>query len=344
MSEIKAADMKKLFNRVYNDQMIVDKDTDMHDSDSIKAVCAKVFGDGNTTPDPSLLHQFNNLVVETASEIAQPKVTDLLKYLANYVVTARGDVKMIKTPRRVKAKVVWSANGSGVDLIRVSGAKEVVAVPQTFSTGFYYEPLDLVKDSVDSFQALINDVAEAKMRLYMSEIAKLTTASIANSKIPSNNVIDGSNTSIVDYNRLVGLFSRYGGVPVLVADALMVNDLAMKQVTDPVLSTLLSDSYKDELLKSLNITTIGRSVAVNLVNPFINDTNSAVELDPREGYMFTGEGSQKPFSIVEYGTMRQQTETNIEDERVKVKLSQDASIILVYGQLLGFIKDDSISL
>ena len=343
MSEIKEKDMMKLFNRVYKNEMTVDPETEVHDEEAIKAVCAKVFGDGGRTPDPTALHQFNNLVVEMADEIAKPKVTELIGILANTSTEMRGSVKQLKLPTKAKAKVIWSANGSGVDLVRIAGQKSVMAAPKTFTTGFYYEPLDLVTDSVTNFRALINDLAEAKVRLYMKNIAELTVAAVSSAKIPANNVVSGSNTSITDYNKLVSRMARYGGVPVLVADVAMINDLAMKQPADATLGKLISDDLKDVLLSSLNITQIGRSKAINLVNPFTDAANSKVDLDPQKGYMFTGEGAQKPFAVVEYGGMRQMTEQNIEDERIKLKIAQDASIVLLYGEILGYLVDNSIT-
>jgi len=341
---LNATEMKKLFNRVYKNEMIEDAETKLHDSDSIKAVCQKVFGDGGQTPDPSMLHQFNNLVVELAEEVAKPLVTEMLGFFANKVSATRGDIKQIKTPNKIKAKIVWSANGSGVDLIRVGGMKSIVAVPKTFTAGFYYEPLDLVQDSVNNFRALVNDLAEAKIRLYMKEISKLTSAAVSATTIPTTNVISGSNTSIIDYNKLASRLGRFGGKPVLVADTLMIDDLAMKQVSDATIGKIIPESAKIELFSAMNITAIGRTTALNLVNPFLDATNSTVELNVQEGFMFAGEASQKPFTVVEYGGMRQFTEQNMEDERIKLKLNQDASIVLVYAETLGFIKDTALTL
>ena len=336
-------EMKKLFNRVYNDEMTVDAETKLHDSDTIKAICEKVFGDGSVTPGPETLHNFNNLIIEFAEEVAKPIVSDLTEYLASYKKETRGNVKQFKLPRNVKTKLVWSANGSGVDLIRVAGKKTILAVPQTFSTGFYYEPADLVTDSVTTFRQLIDDLAEAKARLYLEKISAVITAGVTGSDIPSNNVVSGSNTAIADYNKLVSRASRYGGVPTLIADSVMINDLAMKQVADTTLSNVISDDYGDELLRSLNVTSIGRSRAINLINPFTDLANSQVDLNVQEGYMVTGLGQVKPVNIVEYGGMRQAGETHMEDGRVKVKIEMDASVILVHGNVLFYLKDTALT-
>lgn len=330
--------LKGLFNRVYNSEM------EKTDSADIKAYITKVFGDGGANPDPTMLHQFNQLVVETADEIAKPMVTDLLSLFANTQTRQRGDLVELKIPQKNKAKVVWSATGSGVDLVRVEGRKSIVAVPAHLSTGFYYEPLDLVRDSEVYFRKLVDDVANAKVKLYLDKINELTATAITSGKIPASNVASGSGLTIAQYDKVASVLQRYGGKPVFVADTLLIDHFANQQATDSTFKNLLSDKVKEELLTALNPTTIRRTTAVNLVNPFTDETNSKVELPVNKGYMFAGSVSQKPFSIVEYGGLRQMTEQDIEDERIKVKITQDVAINLVFGQAIAIIEDDSVTL
>ena len=73
--------LKGLFSRVYNNKMIEGEEA--NDRVDLVEYSKKVFGEGGSNPDPSLLHQFNNLVVQQADEIAKPKVTDMIGLLAN---------------------------------------------------------------------------------------------------------------------------------------------------------------------------------------------------------------------------------------------------------------------
>lgn len=327
--------LKGLFSRVYNNQK---QETDSAD---INAYITKVFGDGRQNPDPSMLHQFNNLVVETADEIAKPMVTNLLSLFAKVDNRNRGDLVELKIPQKNKAKVVWSATGSGVDLVRVEGRKSIFAVPAHLSTGFYYEPLDLVKESEEYFRKLVNDVANAKVRLYLDKINELTAVAISSGKIPAKNVKAGANLTLAEYNKVSSVLQRYGGRPIFVGDSLLIDYFAMQQATDSTYKNLLTDGIKEELLTALNPTTIARTTAVNLVNPFTDATNSKVELPVNKGYMFAGGVEQKPFSIVEYGGLRQMTEQDIEDERVKMKITQDVSLNLLFGEAIGVIEEQA---
>ncbi|MFI2856803.1 hypothetical protein ACH6EH_06655 [Paenibacillus sp. JSM ZJ436] len=328
--------LKALFTRVVNNKV------EEKDHEDIAAYCKKVFGSGYS-PDPSMLHQFNNLVVETADQIAKPVVTNLLSVLAEYDSVAPNTVKQYNIPQKNKAKVRWSANGSGVDMVRVEGKRKEIAVPQQLSTGFYYEPFG-DGDYVEQFNKLVNDVADAKVRLYMDVIAKLVTAAVASGKIPNANVVAASNVTIQQYNKLASVLARYGGRPVFVADTLLIDHFAQQQATDTTIKTLLTDRIKEELLTSLNPSTIGRTTAMNLVNPFLDETNSKVELPVNVGYMFAGDVSQKPFVVTEFGGMRQMTEQDMEDERIKMKITQSADVQLIFGEAIGYIKDDNVAL
>lgn len=327
--------LKGLFSRVYNNKM------DDSDGRDITEFAKRVFGDGSFNPDPSMLHQFNNLVVQQADEVAKPIVTDMLGIFATTKTAQRDQVVKYEIPTKNKAKVRWSANGSGVDLVRVEGKKSEVAVPRTFSTGFYYEPFGMIEDSVASTRTLVNDVANAKVRLYLDQIYKLIDAAIASGDIPAANVLGGDNLTLAQYNKLASTLARYGGRPVFVGDTLLIDHFAMQQTTDASYKELLTDSVRAELLQSLNPSRIGRTDAVNLVNPFIDDANTKVELPVNVGYMFAGSQTQKPFVVVEFGGLRQLTEQDIEDERIKMKLVQDADVELIFGQTIAKVTENT---
>ncbi|MFB5759098.1 hypothetical protein [Paenibacillus medicaginis] len=329
-----AYDSRKLFdlmNRVYNNKM---QETDGND---ISEYVKRVFN-GRENPDPSMLWQFNNLVVQQADEIAKPMTTDIVSVLANYKSVAKDTVVKYDIPQKAKVRFQWSANGSGVDLVRVENRKSVIATPKTFSTGLYYEPFGDT-DAVEWFNKLIDYIAQAKVDLYFKEISKLVTAAVSAGDIPTTNVLTGSGLTITQYNKLASTLGRYGGRPVFVADTLMIDYFAQQQ-TGAKTKDLLTDRVREDLLRALNITQIGRTDAINLVNPFMDDTNSSTELPVNIGYMFAGV-NKKPFNVTEFGGMKQLTEQNMEDERVKMKITQDADISLMFGEVIGYIKEDA---
>lgn len=341
MSMLDINKTKDLFTRVYNNKMIIDEVKGISDEKDIKELCTKVFGDGSMTPDPSLLHQFNNIVVQTADQIAQPMATNLLAYFADFQTAKPGDLYSYIVPAKSRAKVKWAALGTGVDLVRVETGKKTVAIPTTLQTGFYYEPLDMVQDSVVNFQKLVNDIANAKIRLYLDAISKLTAAAITSGKIPASNAKVGDNTNISDFKKISSVIQRVGNsAPIFIGDSLLIDYYANQQATDTSAKVLLSEILKDELRTALNITQIGKTTCINLVNPFMDETNSSVELPVNIGYFLASAVSLKPFKIVEYAGLRQFTEQNAEDERIKIMLKQECAVEIVCGQGLGYVKEN----
>ena len=327
--------LKGLFARSMNEKV------EEADAKDLTEFARRVFGDGSFSPDPSLLHQFNNLVVQQADVIAKPMVTDMVSVLASYKRANREQVVKYDIPQRNKAKVRWSANGSGVDLVRVENAKSEVAVPRTFSTGFYYEPFGMVQDAIGSYQTLVNDIANAKVRLYFNELSKLMDAAVTAGDIPARNILAGNNLTLAQYNKLASTLARVGGGrPVFVADTLLIDHFAQQQAAGAG-AGLLTDRIREALVRDLNVSEIGRTDAVNLVNPFMDEKNDRTEHPVNVGYMLAGNGTQKPFVVTEFGAMRQMTEQDMEDERVKIKLMQDADIQLIFGEAIGKVKEDA---
>ncbi|WP_368900848.1 hypothetical protein [Oceanobacillus oncorhynchi] len=326
--------LKGLFSRVRKGKM---EGTDRED---LKALAKKTFGEDGVLPDPAMLHQFNEVIVRVAEEEAKPVVTNLLGLFANFRSARRGTIEKIDIPRKLKARMVWTATGSGVDLQRVDGKDSVIATPRSLSTGFYYEPLSLVTGDVEQFNMLIDSVVDAKVRLYLDHITKLIPSAVGSGVVPDNNVISGDNLTIAQYNKLASTLQRVtGGRPVFLADTLLIDYFADQSQTDKGIA--FPESMKEEYLTALNPTQIGRTTAANLVNPFIDENNSVTELPVNKGYMFAGGTNRKPFEIVEYGGLRHLVDTDIEDERVKVKISQDASINLIQSNTIGVVTENS---
>ncbi|QJI52502.1 major capsid protein [Psychrobacillus phage Perkons] len=326
-----------LFNRVLNSA----KTTEQDELD-IKEYIGKVFGQGHT---PSLheMHQFNNLVVKKADEIARPKATEILELLADYVKLGSVQAYQYDIPQKHKAKVVWSANGTSVDHVRVEGKSSKVATPTKLSTGFYYEPLSLVQGDVEMFRNLVSDVADAKIRLYFQTISKLLQTAITAGDVPAGNVKVGSNITLTEYNAIASKLQRYGGRPVFIADTSFIDKIAFQQVTDTTFKSLITDDIRSELANDLNVARIGRTVAVSLVNPFVAGSgNTVTELPVDEGFMFAGGVREKAFKVIEFGGLTQYTTFDPNLERIEMKITQECAFEFVQGEAVGYLQDDSI--
>jgi len=176
--------------------------------------------------------------------------------------------------------------------------------------------------------------------LYLDKVYSLIDSAVTSGKIPANNVLTGDNLTISQYNKQASTISRVaGGKTVFAADTLLIDYFLDQQQSSK--SNLLTDRVREEILTALNPSEIGRTVAMNLTNPFTDEAHSQTELPVNKGYMFSGGTNKKPFDVVEYGALRQQTQQDIEDERVVMKLSQDASINLVHGNAIGVVEENA---
>ena len=330
-------ELQGLFNRVLNKA----KTTEQDEKD-LKEYIHQVFNNGSA-PSSHDLHQFNNLIVVKAEEGARRKAANILGFMADYERVTNTTAFQYTIPKKHNAKVVWAANGTSVDYIRVEGAETRFAQPQRFQTGFYYEPTSLVNEDVEYFRKLVANVEDAKVRLYMDNISKLLATAIASGDVPSKNVVTGSNLTLAEYNKLASVMQRYGGNPIFIADTLLIDHFAFQLPTNAVYQNLLTEEVKGDLLNDLNISRIARTVAISYMNPFIEGSaNSQTELPVNEGYMLPGGVKEKPFKIVEFGSLTQFTDFDYNLERVEVKLFQNAAIEFVTGEAIGYIKDNSI--
>lgn len=345
------ADIKKLLDlglRVYNNKMIVEKNENgeiiTSDEMEIKEICEKTFGDGTITPSPERLHVFNNILVKTADVIAKPKVDQILNMFTQFQTAQIGDTVVYELPKDNKPKILWTALGSGVDLVRLTPDKtRKVAQPQALTFGAYYEPISFVRNAVEEFKNAVNRIAEAKVEMYFKKVMELINASVTAGDIPANNCKAGTNLSLADFKKVENVMIRLGGRPVFVADSALINHFA-DQVTT-VQKDLLTDDLRAMLREDLTMSKISKSIAINLINPYTDEANSKVEFSVKEGYVFAGSvAGQKPFAITEYGATRQYSEMDAETERVKLKLVVEADITLLNGRYIGRIKDDSIVL
>lgn len=323
--------LEGLFSRIVNGKAI---ETDVQD---LVEYSKRVFGDGGQTPNIALVHDFNNLVVKQADVIARQRLTNILDALASYKVANRGDVVQYNIPQKIRAKVRWSANGSGVDLVRVENVEKEVAVPKTFSAGFYYEPFGMVQDAQAALTTLVDDLANAKVRLYFEAVTNLIDSAVKSQKVPATNILSGDNLTLEQYNKKASIVSRVaGGRPVFVADTLLIDHFALQQD-----AKYYTDRVKEQHIRDLQISEIGRTDAVNLINPFTDKTNSETELPVNVGYIIAGAANQRPFIITEFGGMRQYTEQSMEDERIKIKISQDADIQLIFGEAIVKVTENT---
>lgn len=338
--------LRDLGLRIYNDKMIIKEvngETINQDEKEIIEICNRTFGHG--TPSPENLHLFNQFLVETAEIIAKPRVDAILGLLADVDTVPAGAVKIYKVPKTTESKFLFTAKGTGVDLVRLSpGETTKVATPQSMTYGGYYEITTFRADPIKAFRDAVDYLATAKVEYYFDKVYELVGLALSNGDIPVNNKKQGSNLTLADFQKVEQSMIRLtGGRPVLVADMSLINHFA--NLIPTAQKDLLTDEFRDMLREELVPSKISKTIAVNLPNKWIDEDNTKVRFDHKTGYIFPGAISgKKPFAITEFGTRRQYSELDPETEQVKLKIVFESDVTLLNGRYFGVIKDDSVTI
>lgn len=209
-------ELKELANlgvRIYNDKMEmkeVEGELCNVDEKAITEICNKVFGNG--TPTTENIEKFNQFLVTVADEIAEPKVDYILGLLADFQTAPAGAVKVYKVPKTVKPKWLYTAKGTGTELVRIDGSETVkVATPVSMTYGAYYEITSFMADPVKAFKDAVDALATAKVEYYFARLFEIMQEAVANGEIPANNVASGSNLDLAEFQKVENTMIRLTG-------------------------------------------------------------------------------------------------------------------------------------
>jgi len=312
------------------------------DEKDILEICNKTFGHG--TPSPENLHLFNQLLIETAEVIAEPKVDYILNILADYSKAPAGSVKVYNIPKTTKPKWLYTAKGTGTDLVRISGGEtKKPALPISMTYGAYYEITSFINEPIQAFRDAVDALATAKIEYYFERVFELMQKAVANGEIPANNCAGGTNLTIPEFQKVEQTMIRLsGGRPIFVADMALINHFT--NLIPTTQTELLTDEFRDMLREDLIPSKISKSTALSFPNSWLDEQNSKVKFNTKQGFMIPGGiTGKKPFGITEFGVTRQYSEIDPELEQVKLKVVFEADITLLNARYLGSIKDDSIT-
>lgn len=339
-------ELKNLGLRVYSNKMIVTKDEktgEMVNTDEkdILAICNKTFGQG--TPTTDRIEKFNQFLVETAEVIAEPKVDYILSLLADFQTAPAGTVKMYKIPKTVKPKWLYTAKGTGTDLVRIDGSEtSKIATPQSMTYGATYEILTFMADPIRAFREAVDALATAKVEYYFSRVFELMQKAVANGQIPANNIASGSNLILADFQKVENTMVRLtGGRPLFIGDMALINHFA--NLIPTTQKDLLTDEVRDMLREELIPSKISKTASLAFPNTWLDEKNSKVRFEPKQGFMFPGGISgKKPFAITEFGATRQYSKIDSETEQVNLKVVFESDITLLNARYIGSVLDNSI--
>lgn len=337
--------LKELGLNIYNNKFTAVEGQELSKEEKeLREICNRTFGHG--TPSPENLHLFNQFLVETVEEIAKPKVDYILGLIADFKSVPAGTVQVYKMPKTVQPKLLYTAKGTGVDLVRIAGEETIKhAVPQSLTYGGYYEITTFMADPITAFKEAVDSLVQAKLDFYFEKIfAIMNNAINTTQEIPPANVHHGANVTMADFQKVENTMIRLtGGRPVFVADIALINSIVANQTTSWNNTGLLTDEMRKMLRDDLVPSQISKTIALPFPNNFVDEKNSKVRFNVQQGFVFPGNApGKKPFVITEFGAKRQYSEIDPELEQVKLKVVFEADITLLNGRYIGSISDSQV--
>lgn len=336
--------LKNLGLNIYRNELTIVEGQELSKEEKeLKEICNKTFGHG--TPSPENLHLFNQFLIETVEEIAKPKVDYILGLMADFKSVPAGTVQVYKMPKTVQPKLLYTAKGTGVDLVRIAGEETIKhAVPKSLTYGGYYEITTFMADPVAAFKEAVDNLVQAKLDFYFDRMLAVMAEAIQNNDIPAKNRFQGANITMQQFQGVENTMIRLtGGRPVLLADIALINSLANTSAAAWRQNDLLTNEMRASLRDDLVPTQISKTIALPFPNGYIDEANTKVRFNIQQGFVFPGNApGKKPFVITEFGAKRQYSEVDPELEQVKLKVVFEADITLLNGRFIGSIIEDTV--
>lgn len=352
--DIKQLGMAK---RVYNNKMEVEKDKEGNiiagDEMALTKLVNSAFTKDGEINNYQAFRDLNKLILVGAEEFGQADYQKVISMVADYERVGANDIKIYELPKeKVKATMKLTATGSGVDFTRIPSYKNTeLATPVKHQFGVYYNVSRMISDPVNEYKNAVDIVREEKVKYILSKIYSVASAAATAGKIPAQQIHTDANMTFPDFRSIESSLIRYGRNtrPVLIADPAFISNLVDKQATVNVndnISKYLTDDLREKLLSATTFETVGRTICINLDNPYTDKMNSKVDLPVNEAIMIAG-GSSSPFKVTEFGGLTMLEDTlnqNIETEQVHLKISYKVDVTLLLTQAIAYLKDTAVKL
>lgn len=352
--DIKQLGMAK---RVYNNKMEVEKDKEGNiiagDEMALTKLVNSAFTKDGEINNYQAFRDLNKLILVGAEEFGQADYQKVISMVADYERVGANDIKIYELPKeKVKATMKLTATGSGVDFTRIPSYKNTeLATPVKHQFGVYYNVSRMISDPVNEYKNAVDIVREEKVKYILSKIYSVASAAATAGKIPAQQIHTDANMTFPDFRSIESSLIRYGRNtrPVLIADPAFISNLVDKQATVNVndnISKYLTDDLREKLLSATTFETVGRTICINLDNPYTDKMNSKVDLPVNEAIMIAG-GSSSPFKVTEFGGLTMLEDTlnqNIETEQVHLKIFYKVDVTLLLTQAIAYLKDTAVKL
>lgn len=286
--------------------------------------------------NPVVLWEINEIITRTADEILRPRV-DFLDYIADVERVEHGQKIEFNVPAKTKFAMNWASRGATVDYARVGNKPKITAEPEVLTGGAYYEIDQLLSGNVDAFVGVVDALVTEMEEKITGRIISLLANVMASA--PSANKWSGAGITTNNFSSVASTVQRYDRNTSVICDI----DFA-KKLNALVGADFLSDRMKEELNANGLFGVIDGSKIVTFTNTFTDDTNTTLVAPRKYGFVVPSSNNGKIVKVGFEGGLEQYTHTDIDSERVFLKVTQKASTNIVSPiHNIGFLEDTTLA-
>lgn len=281
---------------------------------------------------PQAIWELNEILIRQAQQVLAPKL-DFLGYIADVQTVNHGQKIEWRKPRG-KIKMKWSARGTTVDYTRIGFQERFLSNPVKIQGGAYYEYDQLLSGTSDGFAGVVDALAQdMEDKVTSKAISVLHTAM---SSAPTVNRWSGAGVTLANFNAITSVVQRYNRKVTCVCDI----DFA-KKLAGLVPDTKMSNGMKDTLFQNGLFGNINGVDIVVFNNPFTDESNTTLKAPKEYAYILPA-GADKPVKIGFEGSVYQLTDTDIDSERIFLKVGQKVAVDCFDTHYIGELDDTSL--
>lgn len=281
---------------------------------------------------PQAIWELNELLLKQANLILGPKL-DFLNYIAETVTVGHGQKIEWRRPRG-QAKMRWSARGTTVDYSRLGFQDRFVSNPVKIQGGAFYEYDQLLTGESDGFVGVVDALVSNMQDNITSKAFQVLHTAMASA--PTVNRWSGAGITLANFDTISSTVQRYNRKATCVCDI----DFA-KKLSNLVPDSRMSFKMQDTLFENGYFGQIHGVDIVVFNNPYWDESNASLKA-PREYAYILPAGTDKPVKIGFEGSMYQLTDTDMESERIFLKLGQKVAVDCFDTYYIGELDDTSL--
>lgn len=282
---------------------------------------------------PQAIWELNQIIIRQAQTVLGPKL-DFLNYIAEVQRVGHGEkIEFVKPKGKIKMK--WTARGVTVDYTRVGFQEKFSVEPIKIQGGAYYEMDQLLSGSSEGFVGVVEKLVEDMENKITAKVLQVLHTAMASA--PTPNRWAGANISLANFNGVTSTVQRYNRQATTICDI----DFA-KKLTGLIGAEKMSDGMKNTLNQNGLFTTINGVDVVVFNNPFEDESNAKTVAPRKYAYVLPA-GTDKPVKIGFEGEMYQLTDTDIDSERVFLKVGQKISVDVFDTYYIGELEETTLA-